>query len=112
MFHADGSNQYRSGSYRQLHNQTGQRQIVSARFNPYHKACTESFIGKLKNEMFQDSFLLDEADDRTEIVDYIDAYYYIHRQHSALAIRLPLSSRLDYESGLMKLARYQENERI
>ena len=89
IFHSDRGSQYGSGAYRQLLNQAGLRQSMSARANPYHNAWTESFIGTLKNEMLQDGCFLNEADARTEIFDYIDSYYNIHRQHSALGYQTP-----------------------
>ena len=89
IFHSDRGSQYGSGAYRQLLNQAGLRQSMSARANPYHTAWTESFIGTLKNEMLQDGCFLNEADARTEIFDYIDSYYNIHRQHSALGYQTP-----------------------
>lgn len=89
IFHSDRGSQYGSGAYRQLLNQAGLRQSMSARANPYHNAWTESFIGTLKNEMLQDGCFLNEADARTEIFEYIDSYYNIHRQHSALGYQTP-----------------------
>ena len=62
---------------------------MSARANPYHNAWTESFMGTLKSEMLQDGCFLNEADARTEVFDYIDSYYNIHRKHSALGYQTP-----------------------
>lgn len=89
IFHSDRGSQYGSSSYRQLLTQAGIRQSMSARANPYHNAWTESFIGTLKNEMLQNGCFINEQDARTEIFDYIESYYNIHRKHSALRYLSP-----------------------
>jgi hypothetical protein len=45
---------------------------MSARANPYHNAWTESFMGTLKTEMLGDDCLINDADARTEIFDFIE----------------------------------------
>lgn len=65
--HSDRSSQYGSREYRQLLEQAGIRQSISARANPYHNAWTESFIGTLKTEMLQDGCFIDGADARIEL---------------------------------------------
>ena len=89
VFHSDRGSQYGSKAYRQILEQAGMRQSMSARANPYHNAWTESFMGTLKSEMLQDGCFLNEADARAEIFDYIDSYYNIHRKHSALGYQTP-----------------------
>jgi putative transposase len=89
IFHSDRGSQYGSGAYRQILNQAGMRQSMSARANPYHNAWTESFMGTLKSEMLLGGCFLNEADARTEIFDYINSYYNHHRKHSALDYRTP-----------------------
>jgi putative transposase len=89
IFHSDRGSQYGSGAYRQLLRQSGMRQSMSARANPYHNAWTESFMGTLKSEMLQDGCFIDGNDARTEIFDYIDSYYNNHRKHSALGYLTP-----------------------
>jgi transposase InsO family protein len=66
------------------------RQSMSARANPYDNAWTESFIGTLKLEMLQGGCFENAHDARTEIFEYIEAYYNNHRKHSALAYRTPV----------------------
>ena len=46
-------------------------------------------MGTLKSEMLQDGRFIDATDARTEIFDYIDAYYNNHRKHSALGYQTP-----------------------
>ena len=89
IFHSDRGSQYGSGAYRQLLGRAGMRQSMSARANPYHNAWTESFMGTLKTEMLQDGSFIDGSDARTEIFEYIEAYYNPHRKHSSLGYQTP-----------------------
>lgn len=89
IFHSDRGSQYGSGRYRQLLDQAGMRQSMSARANPYHNAWTESFMGTLKSEMLQGGCFLDDKDARTEIFAYIESYYNTHRKHSAIGYQTP-----------------------
>jgi transposase InsO family protein len=90
IFHSDRGSQYGSSAYRELLSKAGMRQSMSARANPYHNAWTESFMGTLKTEMLQDGCFIDGSDARTEIFDYIEAYYNTHRKHSSLGYQTPL----------------------
>ena len=89
IFHSDRGSQYGSGEYRSLLARAGAIQSMSARANPYHNAWTESFIGTLKNEMLQGGSFIDGRDARTEIFDFIEGYYNIHRKHSSLSYQTP-----------------------
>jgi putative transposase len=89
IFHSDRGSQYGSKAYRDLLARSGMRQSMSARANPYHNAWTESFMGTLKTEMLQDGSFIDSSDARTEIFEYIEAYYNTHRKHSALGYQTP-----------------------
>jgi putative transposase len=90
IFHSDRGSQYGSGAYRELLAKAGMRQSMSARANPYHNAWTESFMGTLKTEMLQDGSFIDGGDARTEIFEYIEAYYNTHRRHSSLGYLTPV----------------------
>ena len=97
IFHSDRGSQYGSAAHRALLTQAGMRQSMSARANPYHNAWTESFMGTLKTEMLQGGSFIDEADARTEIFAYIEAYYNTHRKHSSLGYKTPVQ----FESGIL-----------
>ena len=90
IFHSDRGSQYGSRIYRELMAKAGMRQSMSARANPYQNAWTESFMETLKNEMLQDGTFIDGHDARTEIFEYIEAYYNIHRKHSSLDYQPPV----------------------
>jgi putative transposase len=89
IFHCDRGSQYGSAPFREALAKAGLRQSMSARANPYDNAWTESFIGTLKREMLQGGCFENAGDARTEIFDYIDGYYNIHRKHSSLGYRTP-----------------------
>ena len=104
IFHSDRGSQYGSTAYRQLLQESGMRQSMSARANPYHNAWTEpqiaspisspprqSFMGTLKTEMLQGGTFHNHADAKIELFAYIEAYYNTHRKHSALGYKTPAS---------------------
>jgi len=91
IFHSDRGSQYGSTTYRQLLQEAGMRQSMSARANPYHNAWTESFMGTLKTEMLQGGTFHNHADARIELFAYIEAYYNTYRKHSALRYKTPAS---------------------
>ena len=89
IFHSDRGSQYGSAAFRKVLAKAGLRQSMSARANPYDNAWTESFVGTLKLEMLQDGCFENADDARTEIFDYIEGYYNIHRKHSAIGYKTP-----------------------
>jgi transposase InsO family protein len=89
IFHSDRGSQYGSSVFRNALANAGMLQSMSARANPYHNAWSESFIGTLKSEMLQNGCFENYGDARTEIFDYIDGYYNLHRKHSALGYKTP-----------------------
>jgi len=89
IFHSDRGSQYGSAPFRKALAKAGLRQSMSARANPYDNAWTESFIGTLKHEMLQGGCFENASDARTEIFEYIEAYYNTHRKHSSLGYKTP-----------------------
>jgi putative transposase len=89
IFHSDRGSQYGSAAFRGILRESGMRQSMSARANPYHNAWTESFMGTLKAEMLDGGCFIDAHDARLEIFTYIESYYNTHRKHSALNYQTP-----------------------
>jgi transposase InsO family protein len=89
IFHSDRGSQYGSRACREILRNNGMRQSMSARANPYDNAWTESFIGTLKREMLRGGSFINEADARTEIFEYIEAYYNNQRKHSSIGYLTP-----------------------
>ena len=96
IFHSDRGSQYGSIAFRALLKQSGLRQSMSARANPYHNAWSERVIGTLKTEMRQGGCFIDQNDAPIEIFADIDSYYNTHRKHSSLGYLSPAQ----FESNL------------
>ena len=96
IFHSDRGSQYGSIAFRELLKQSGLRQSMSARANPYHNAWSESVIGTIKSEMLQGGCFIDQTDAQIELFAYIEAYYNTHRKHSSLDYLSPAQ----FESNL------------
>jgi transposase InsO family protein len=89
IFHSDRGSQYGSRTFRKLLKDNQMKQSMSARANPYDNAWTESFIGTLKREMLRGGTFINESDARTEIFEYIEAYYNNKRKHSSIGYLTP-----------------------
>jgi putative transposase len=98
IFHSDRGSQYGSVAFRALLKQSGIRQSMSARANPYHNAWSESVIGTIKTEMLQGGCFIDKTDAQIELFAYIESYYNTHRKHSSLGYVSPAQ----FESNLFK----------
>ena len=96
IFHSDRGSQYGSLAFRALLKQSGIRQSMSARANPYHNAWSESVIGTIKTEMLQGGCFIDQNDAQIELFAYIESYYNTHRKHSSLGYVSPAQ----FESNL------------
>lgn len=98
IFHSDRGSQYGSGAFRALLRQSGIRQSMSARANPYHNAWSESVIGTIKTEMLQGGCFNDQKDAKIELFAYIESYYNTLRKHSSLDYLSPAQ----FESNLTR----------
>ena len=98
IFHSDRGSQYGSVAFRALLKQSGIRQSMSARANPYHNAWSESVIGTIKTEMLQGGCFIDKTDAQIELFAYIESYYNTHRKHSSLGYVSPAQ----FESNLFR----------
>ena len=98
IFHSDRGSQYGSTPFRNALANAGLRQSMSARANPYDNAWTESFIGTLKHEMLQNGCFESFADAKSELFNYIEAYYNTHRKHSALGYLSPSRFEASFQS--------------
>lgn len=98
IFHSDRGSQYGSVAFRALLKQSGIRQSMSARANPYHNAWSESVIGTIKIEMLQGGCFINKTDAQIELFAYIESYYNTLRKHSSLGYVSPAQ----FESNLFK----------
>jgi transposase InsO family protein len=84
LLHTDRGVQYASGDYRQALGQAGLIASMSRKGNCYDNASMESFWSTLKLEMVYRCSFDTRAQARTQIFDYIEAFYNRQRAHSAL----------------------------
>lgn len=89
IFHSDRGSQYGSRTFRGLLAQNHITQSMSRRANPYDNAWSESLMGTLKKELLKDQSLVNETQARTQLFEYIEAYYNTRRRHSALGYLSP-----------------------
>ena len=57
----------------------------------YDNAMCESFFATLETELLQRKSLRNQAEARTTIFDFIEAWYNPHRRHSSLGQMSPLN---------------------
>ena len=94
MFHSDRGVQDASADYRHALGQAGLVASMSRKGNCYDNASMESFWSTLKLELVYRRDFLSRRQARTEIFDYIEAFYNRHRSHSALNFRSPVDFEL------------------
>ena len=94
LFHSDRGVQYASGDYRQTLSQAGLVASMSRRGNCYDNAAMESFWSTLKLELVYRAHFQTRTQARTQIFDYIEAFYNRQRAHSALGYHSPVDFEL------------------
>jgi putative transposase len=90
LIHSDRGVQYASADYRQALNQAGLLASMSRKANCYDNATMESFWSTLKLELVYRRAFATRSQARTEIFDYIEAFYNRQRAHSALNYHSPI----------------------
>ena len=101
--HSDRGGQYVSDELRELMETHQIRQSMSRADDPYDNAFAESFWSRFKAEVLEGGAFLNVEDARTEIFEYIEAYYNRVRRHSALGYKSPLHFESDYYTKLARL---------
>jgi len=94
LFHSDRGVQYASGDYRQALSQAGLIASMSRSGNCYDNAAMESFWSTLKLELVYRRPFDTRALARTQLFDYIEAFYNRQRTHSALDYLSPVDFEL------------------
>ena len=94
LFHSDRGVQYASKDYRSTLGQAGLIASMSRKGNCYDNAAMESFWSTLKLELVFRRDFATRSQARTEIFDYIEAFYYRQRSHSALNYLSPVDFEL------------------
>ena len=94
ILHSDRGVQYASADYRHALTQAGLLASMSRKANCYDNASIESFWSTLKLELVFRMDFASHAQARSEIFDYIEAFYNRQRSHSALDYRSPVDFEL------------------
>ena len=94
LFHSDRGVQYASADYRSALTQAGLVASMSRKGNCYDNAAMESFWSTLKLELVYRRDFQTRAQARSEIFDYIEAFYNRQRSHSALNYLSPVDFEL------------------
>jgi transposase InsO family protein len=94
LCHSDRGVQYARGDYRQALCQAGLTASMSRRGNCYDNAAMESFWSTLKLELVYRCHFDSRAQARSQIFDYIEAFYNRQRTHSALDYKSPVDFEL------------------
>ena len=84
LFHSARGVQYASADYRHALTQAGLLASMSRQGNCYDNATMESFWSSLKLELVYRTSFVSRAQARSQIFDYIEAFYNRQRTHSAL----------------------------
>jgi len=90
LFHSDRGVQYASADYRHRLTQAGLLASMSRQGNCYDNATMESFWSTLKLELVYRTVFVSRAQARSQIFDYIEAFYNRQRTHSALDYLSPV----------------------
>jgi transposase InsO family protein len=94
LFHSDRGVQYASADYRSALARAGLVASMSRKGNCYDNAAMESFWSTLKLELVYRRDFQTLAHARSEIFDYIEAFYNRQRSHSALNYLSPVDFEL------------------
>jgi putative transposase len=90
LFHSDRGVQYASADYRHALTRAGLLPSMSRKGNCYDNATMESFWSTLKLELVYRTNFVSRARARSQIFDYIEAFYNRQRTHSALNYLSPV----------------------
>lgn len=89
LHHSDRGCQYASRAFRRLLAGHGMICSMSRKGNAYDNAPMESFFGSFKRERIHRSRYATRDQARTDVFEYIEAFYNRRRLHSALGYRSP-----------------------
>lgn len=89
LCHSDRGSQYASEDYQALLDQAGITCSMSRRGDCYDNAVTESFFGTLETELTGHRDYQNRPNAKTDIFEYIEAFYNRRRRHSVLGYLSP-----------------------
>jgi putative transposase len=89
IWHSDQGSQFVSLAFGQQARAAGIAQSMGSRGDCYDNAVAESFFATLKKELIHGRSWPSKADLRSEVFEYIEAFYNRRRRHSALGFLSP-----------------------
>lgn len=89
IIHSDRGSQYCSKAYREIIDKYQLKQSMSRKGNCWDNACVESFFHSLKVEAIQYEPLMNRAQMRQAVFEYIEVDYNRKRRHSTLGSLSP-----------------------
>ena len=102
IIHTDRGSQYSSKNFRQLLQEKGLRQSMSAKGNCYDKAQAESFFARYKTELLEGGQFENLEQALSETFIYIEGFYNRIRLHSGLSYQSPDQFEKNYDKNLTK----------
>ena len=90
LFHSDRGSQYASHAYQRRLDAYGMKGSMSRKGNCWDNAPTESFFNSLKNERVHGTSYATRDEARSDLFQYIAAFYNRSRRHSALGYLSPV----------------------
>ena len=100
IFHSDQGSQFVALAFGQQARAAGIAQSMGSRGDCYDNAVAETFFATLKKELIYRHSWPQRAELRTEVFDFIEAFYNRKRRHSYLGMLSPC----DYEQARSQLA--------
>lgn len=100
LHHSDRGSQYASGEFQARLAEAGVECSMSRRGNCWDNAPVESFFSTLKRELVDHRRYRRRSEARSDIFEYIEAWYNRRRLHSSLGYRSPA----EYEAQLIEPA--------
>jgi len=94
LFHSDRGSQYCSQVFRDMIEKNGCHQSMSRKGDCWDNACVESFFHSLKVEAIHHEPMMNRAQMRQAVFEYIEVDYNRTRRHSSLGYMTPMNFEL------------------
>lgn len=91
IFHSDWGSQYCSRDYQKILRKHGLIASMSGKGNFYDNAAVEAFFKNIKTELIWRHTWRTRRKAKTTILQYINGFYNLRRQHSALGRKSPFA---------------------
>ena len=100
IHHSDQGSQYTSGVYQQACRDYGLASSMGSVGDCYDNAMVESWFASMKRELKLSERLVDVAEMKARVIDYIECFYNTRRLHSSLGYQSPNAYAKSLQSGV------------